>query len=375
MPSVDCVVGHTVYIYDRGGEKRLFQLGKVHRVRWGRVRDDISEAQIDLTIDQCIEQAALLDQVEPMRHEIVIYRGDERQWEGPITLTTETRTTFSIHAKDVLYYLTNCTMRQGWSNAYPNVGSVIQRAVDIVDEEFGNKEARELAVNPDLPSYNILPWIVPHTFPDDARTAAVTTPYEYQVQEHLDSLAADGGLDYCAVGRSIHFWDVHRNAMGQTPTATEADFLGEVVISRYGSELTTVAHVTGGEDRVGHAGVIDPYYGEVEALVSAYDESKDEGAPPTQGELDSQAQRYLAGTNPVPVVVRVPDGSTLNPQGVLSVSDLVPGVYIPLRAKLLVRTYQQMQKLNTMTVEETPSGETITVTLTPASAEDEPEEE
>jgi hypothetical protein len=55
---------------------------------------------------------------------------------------------------------------------------------------------------------------------------------------------------------------------------------------------------------------------------------------------------------------------------VLTISDLVPGVWIPLSASLPGRTVQQMQKLDSMTVEETAeSGETIKVVMSPAYQE------
>lgn len=364
MP-IDCVSRHTIAIFDRGGINKIAELEDVAEVTWGRVRDDISEANVRLTGAPCVAQNETLSNLRSSRHEMVIYRGDDRVWEGPITRLTGTRNTFEIHARDVMHYATRTTQRAAYNNGYPNVGKVIARAKLILTTELARKESLS-------PPINVLPYLVDHVFPDDAETSANTRAWQYQVWEHIDSLAARGGLDYTVVGRAIHLWDVHRNAMGQTQTVTQNDFLGDITVTEYGMELATWAHVTDGEGRVGSAGANDPYYGEVEILHTAEDE--DEGDSPTDAQLVSQAQRNLAGRNPTPIQVRVPDNSTLNPNGVLSISDLVPGVWIPVRAEVIGFNLVQMQKLQSVKVNETPEGETISVTLNPASIDDTPEE-
>lgn len=206
----------------------------------------------------------------------------------------------------------------------------------------------------------------------DSRTAARTLPYETTLFNHIDNYAARGGLDYTVVGRAIQFFDVHQK-IGQTPMVTADDFLGDPIITQYGMELATYVAHTDGKGHFGAAGGVDPYYGEWEVLHQAYDEDA-QGSnpqdPPSVAELESQAQRtYLQGSKP-PLVVRVPDNTTLNPNGVLTMADLVPGVWIPLQASLPGRTVSQMQKLDNMSVEEVAGkGETIKVTLSPAYVE------
>lgn len=206
----------------------------------------------------------------------------------------------------------------------------------------------------------------------DARTAARTLPYEMTLFEHIDNYAARGGLDYTVVGRKILFFDVHQR-IGQTPMVTADDFIGDPVITQYGMELATYVAHTDGKGNYGDAGGVDDYYGEWEILHQAYDEDaqgSNPADPPSVAELESQAARtYLQGSRP-PLVVRVPDNTQLNPNGVLTIADLVPGVWIPLSATLPGRSVSQMQKLDSMVVEETAEGgETIKVTLSPAYVE------
>jgi hypothetical protein len=49
----------------------------------------------------------------------------------------------------------------------------------------------------------------------------------------------------------------------------------------------------------------------------------------------------------------------------------VPGVFIPLRATVLVRDFSQMQKLDKVVVTENSQGEKVQISLVPAPTEEE----
>lgn len=202
----------------------------------------------------------------------------------------------------------------------------------------------------------------------DAGTAAWTLPYEMTVFDHMDEYAARGGIDYTTIGRSIIFFDVAKR-IGQTPMVTESDFIGSPIITQYGMELATRVVMTDGKGNYGAAGGVDPYYGEWEVLHQAYDEeAEQEGAePPSVKEMTSQAKRTYAQGKVPPMVLRLPDNTRINPDGVLTLDDLVPGIWIPLQAELPGRKLSQMQKLDSMSVEEVGgTGETINITMSPA---------
>lgn len=357
---------HSAFLYDRGGERLLGTLGTLSRVRWERIRDDVSEASIyiaarDVDCDKTLGLAAA------GRTELVIFRGEDRVWEGPVTHIAYAGNEVTVTARDVVHYPYRTIMKSEYNNAYPNIGKAIGRVERILDTELARMEAQS-------PPINVVPHIVAHHDPDSAGTSSHTLQYEMTVFEHMDQLAARGGLDYTAVGRSIHLWDTHLPSMGVTPPVTNTDFLGDVVITEYGMELATVSAITDGKGHYGEVGGADPYYGLVEILDTAYEESTGEDwdeppgqqEPPSEADMRSQAARVLAGRNPTPVVVRVPDNSSLNPHGVLTVADLVPGVHVPLQANLPGRSLSQMQKLDRVTFEELPDGETIQVVLSPA---------
>jgi len=354
---------HTAFIYDRGGFRQMIALTPLTRVKWERIRDDISTATawVSTPDEKCAEQLAML---EAGRHELVIFRGTERVWEGPVTRVAYRGDSVEVVAADVMHYVKRTGMRAEYDNRYPNTGYTIDRVKRVMDAELSRKEALD-------PPYNILPnvkylYTLPRT---DSRTAAHTLPMQSTVFDHIDSYAARGGLDYTVVGRSILFWDVHEQ-IGRTATVTADDFLGDPVITQYGAELATQVYITDGKGHYGQYGAVDPYYGEWEMVQEAYDENAagpDDDPDPSVAEMNSQASRIWAQTKRPPLVVRIPDNTSLNPAGVLSISDLVPGVYIPLTAKLPGRTVSQLQKLDNMSVEESNEvDEVIQVTLSPA---------
>ena len=478
---------HTVYIHDRGGITRIGEINPLSSIVWDRVRDDISTCVIHTAGPDpaCCE---MLANTEPGRHEMVVYRDQQRVWEGPITRIGFHRDEIEIEARDVLHYFYRLAMSKTYDNRYirrnaskncshvatvgalpsnfsygnrgqcrivdsnghmwvwecgdtavascrwKNTGTfatkpaacsnistfsalpgnygpgnagqcywtldthvrytwtcqdpdtaagcswvdkgtvpgggyhiedrtatVLQRMQGIMQYEGGRIEALS-------PAANIVPHLAFHHHSGDARTSRATQPYQMTVWEHLDAMAHRSGIDYAAIGRAIHVWD-HHLIIAKTPTLTENDFLGEIVVSVYGMDLATVSIVTDGEGHWGSYGGTDPYYGRVEMLATAYDESEG-GEPPTSAEMRAQAQRNLGGRIPTPLEVRVPDGSQLNPKGTLTIDDLVPGARIPLLATMTCRPVSQMQLLNKVVVTETPDGEQIAVTLTPASIHD-----
>jgi hypothetical protein len=214
---------------------------------------------------------------------------------------------------------------------------------------------------------NIVPFItkVRHSDPTHERKAnRKTGAFASSVYDELESLAQTGGLDYTAVGRRIILNDT-RVPVGQTPVLTENDFIGEIVVTSYGMDGATRAYTTGDSGMVGVSGGIDPFYGEWEIIEQMFDE--DSEAPPTQNALDNAAEFNLVGKNPPPTRVRLPENTLLNPNGILNIQDLVPGVHMPLRASLFSIDLIQMQKLDTVHVTETgEEGEKITITIGPS---------
>ncbi len=365
---------HTVAIYDRGGTRIIGNLESLTRVKWERVRDDVSTAVVTVAqpSQDCFQ---LLNDISCNRHEMVIFRGGERVWEGVITHIGRHADVFEISARDVVHYLYRTAMHSEYDNAsywFPdakdvdnrvwvdNVAPVVDRVHNIITAELNRmKETLD-------PPVNVLPYLTTvraADINDERRVNRKTIPYAHTVYDEMESLASYNGLDYTAVGRRIILND-NRVPIGKTPPVTERDFLSEIVVTSYGMDSFTRAYTTGEGGMYGVSGGVDPYYGEWENVEQMFNEDSVE--PPTQLSLDNAASMNMIGRLPVPTIVRVPENSQLNPTGPLSIQDLVPGVIIPVRATLTSIVLIQNQKLNNVTVEETgDSGEAITVTLGP----------
>lgn len=261
----ECVQLHHVFITDRGGQRRVAELVDLSQVVWTRVRDDVSEATIQIQGAACSAQAAILAAIEPKRSEMVIYRGEERVWEGPVNRVGWHSDWVEVNARDVFDYLNGRPLSRVWDNRTPHSTTVTQRIDTIVDYELQNPYTYRadnggpvvLPAWEDLdPPANVLPYFVAHHFPNEARTAALTTPFQMTVGEHIDNYARTGGIDYTVVGRAIHVWDVSR-FLGQTRTLTEADFYGEVIVSAYGADHASVAFNVANNGLYGGAGGVE----------------------------------------------------------------------------------------------------------------------
>ena len=370
-----CIEAHTVYIFDRGGKTRVAQLVDVSSVNWSRDRDGISEATIRVEGSACSAQADILAAIEPKRSELVIFRGLDRVWEGPVWRVNWHSNYVEVNAHDIFQYILETPLTQTYDNRYrakyDKNGDIVQVYTSPVEctTRINTILQAELAVWEALdPAVNILPHLVIHHFPNEAKTTSFTKPFEMTVGEHIQHLAHYGGIDFACVGRALHVWDVSRS-LGRTRTMTEADFFSEVIITAYGADMTSSVYVVAEDGTYGHAAESSPYYGPWTKILTAYNE---EGTPaPTQSELNSQAKRNLNGRMPTPVQVRVPDNSGIRLTDSFTINDLIPGVQVPVLATLNARRLSQLQKIDHMQVTETPEGESVQVTLTPATKPDE----
>jgi len=363
---------YRAFVYERGGKVLRGEITPLQTLTFKRVRDDISNCVL-LTNgfdDDCGE---LLKTVRSWLHEIVIFRDGERVWEGPVTRITYNDDSVEFEAQDVMVYVYRRIMRQGFNDAY--------RVID--GEQFGLPtvvdRATQIIVNALAPSDpNILPYLTTFEFADDAQESRVVPDYSTTAWEQIDDMAANAGLDYTVVGRRIILWDTHR-PIGRLPEMRNGDFSDSPIITEYGMQLCNYFGVT---NNSGVWGAAVPksqehdfeFYGPIEMLASAYGESEGGGGnvltPQARDRLEKalrqQARRNIAHRWPTPVVVRVPDNSTLNPDANVGFSQLIPGTWIPLRATSRLRDVVQWQKLDSVSVSFVKGQETVQVVMSPA---------
>jgi hypothetical protein len=354
---------YQIQFYDRGGQRPLFPLNEAVSLKWGRKRDAISSATLNIAYEQVTLQSDQLAHLEPGRHEMAVYRAGVRQWEGPIVgPLTFTDGMLEIDAQDIGYYLYRTVLHNAYSNAFPNITEVTAYAEHVCRTELARKEAL---------GYNLLSYITRHASDGEARTSATQDAYSTTVWNVVDKLAQSSGIDYTVLGRALHLWDTSVPLMGRTPMATQADFQSDLIISVYGSQLATRTFVTDGQGGYGSYQEPDQdlvdYYGEWEMISNPYDQ--DATTAPTQDELNSQAERNQKGRIPTPVVARVGDNSPINLGGAFTVDNLVPGAWVPLVVDAGIRQFSQWQKIDAVDFSVDQSGEAITMAMSATSGQ------
>lgn len=384
----NCVQGHKAVIFDRGGRNRWREVVDLTSVEWGRTRDAFRDATIIVSGNSCRQQASVLTGIQPRRHELVIWRGKERVYEGPVLRVSTFRDRAVILARDVGEYLNGTPLSRDWplETGEPVSDSsslMTERVRTILSHELTESYTMTVGTGGAAHDVTVPRWeeldppanVLPHI---DVRrsetllTRSETVAFEMTAGEHLANLS-DGGLDFTTVGRKIVVWD-SAASIGRTRVVTDADFDGELEIIYEGTEHASISHTSAQRNEddehtdptepapsVGNAGGENPYYGVWTRIVSL--SSEDGADAPTQDALNSQAQRDQVGRTPVPIDIRVPDGSTLRLGATLGINDLVPGVTVPVRADMNLRKIQQDQRLDSMTVTETAAGEAIKVSL------------
>jgi hypothetical protein len=318
-------------------------------------------------------------------HELVIFRDGVRVWEGPITRITYTTTDVEFEARDVMVYVYRRILREGYNDTYriternPNGTVKTSEGVFPVIERAENIIANALA--PHDP--NVLPYLTTITSVDDANESRVVQPWSTTAWEAVDTLAATAGLDYTVVGRRILLWDTH-TPIGRLPTMTDGDFSDSPIVSEYGMQTATFMAVTNGSGIAGSTKAVNDTrpagtpafypYGPIEMLASAFSEASASSTTTLTQKaladlvtsLRKQANRNIAGRFPTPLIVRVPDNSSLSPECAIGFQQLIPGVWVPLRASGTCRTVTQWQKLDSVTVTLDATGEKVSVVLSQA---------
>ncbi len=369
---------HRAFIYRKGGVQEVGELKHLSLVRWGRRRDDISEASVVISGWEP-EDLPLLRSVRSIKHELVIYRDNgvtsERVWEGPITRVPKHSDKMEIHARDVMWWPSRRIIKQKMMD-FKNGDTVVNRAYRVLLNVLAPEDP------------NILKHVYPVRSGDDARQHRSLEPWAKTAFDEIDDMAANAGLDYTVVGRSILLWGT-KNAVGTLPELREEHLGAPPVVTEYGMDAANLYAVTNGSGIYGAAIAVSSFgplaeeYGLVEMLSSTWSSDDQEPLPADataeqkakQAEsFRVQAARGIANRFPPPNVIRLPENTTLSPTTPLSIQHLVPGVRIPLRAESDLYSVVGFQKLDSLSVEErvTKEGrsESVRITMSPFNSDD-----
>jgi hypothetical protein len=367
---------YRVFIYQQGGQKRIGEVEPASKLTFTRVRDDISTCTVTSN-GYSVDCGQLYGQVRSWMHELVVYRDGVRVWEGPITLITYTQTTVTFEAKDVMAYVYRRVMREGYDDAYRLIKKGTGGAPDQHLGLLSVVTRAQMLIVQALAPYdpNVLRYLTALPNDDDAQESRVVKSWSRTVWEEVDDLAATAGLDYTTVGRRIILWDTH-HSIGRLPELRDGDFSDSPIVTEYGMQLATFFAVSNGSGVAGFTEVAAKAkpYGPIELLASSYSETDSasaevqtpEALEKAEAALAEQAKRNISNRWPTPLVVRIPDNSTLSPNANVGFQQLIPGVWIPLRSVNTPRPVLQWQKLDSISVEVDDKGEKVHVVLSPA---------
>jgi hypothetical protein len=377
-----CVDHHTAVIEDRGGTNRQAQLVDLSSVQYKRMVDGKTIATVQITGQACRAQTSTLRKISARRHELAIYRGSERVWEGPILKTSSTSQMFQIDAADILTYMEGTALRQDWRNVANGGATSIktQRLAAMIAYELANGYSMVTtdgtvvvpAWESLTPAANILPWLDVRHHPTPAlatQTTVDTRAFQMTLAQHLYDLTANGGIHFTVIGRRLVIWDAGLN-LGRLRAVSEGDFSGDFQVIAEGTGFATIDHVTSTSTTastlppaVGHGSVDFSYYGPWERVDPT---AAAAGTATTldQSALNSQAKARVRTLYPLPLKLQTASGATLIPKAGLTMAKLVPGVLVPVVARTNIRDFDQVQRLDSITVTETAaSGEKIATTL------------
>lgn len=361
---------HRAYVYHLGGERRVAELPKLSMVRWRRVRDDTSTAEVTVPSSDCCEILADLRTIE---NELHIYRNGEVVWQGPITRIEYEDEVTRIFAEDILWQSTRCVVSEGYDQSYPNIWNVIDRMNWLLHhcyDRFGN-------------IWNV--GINPIYGPDDPRTTRIVFAWQMYVWDDLDKYAEDYGADYTVYNRDVYFWDISLKWL-IIPNLDESHLTQLPRIVEYGNQLGTRGIVTNGRGWAGVSAVTPGSQERYGTIIDWLTTNEIDGQPgteeqsgdpditdvPTPEELGSWADtatRSIVERFPSPLAIVIPANTTLLPGAPWEISDMVPGAWFQVTTTRLCRQVSEWQRLQEVVVtEEAPNGETIQFSAVSAPA-------
>ncbi len=373
------------YVYEKGGEVLVGELVSAFTVRWQRIRDAISNAQVSVSMNDCCD---ILELIEPVAFELHIYRNDELVWCGVITRMEFEYDRVDIVAEDMLWvakrravsegynyqsYPQNIDAPQGPDPSNPTVGAPNQSVPTVQLMEYLLRW-QCYAQNND--EWNMVDNIQRIDSPAncDSRTARQTNAWSTTVWAEFDKLAEDNGTDYAVVGRDIYFWDINLNWLEIDPLLP-ADIADYPRIVEYGNSLATRYIRTNGSGFAGIASAPpatrDRYAISIDIVSNenSQAEATTEVPPPLPSQTTintwtQTAERRLSNAYPVERSIVVPANSTLMPSSPWDINTLIPGCWFEVSVDRLCRgEITEYNRLHELKVVETgDGGETVSIT-------------
>jgi hypothetical protein len=352
---------HRAFIVKRGGVDVIGEVTPLLQTRWERRRDDISQASVIIGADgDCCEW---LGEVRTVKHELHLYRDEVKVWEGVITRLEYRSDVVEVYAQDILWVAKNTALEEGYSNAFPNVGTCGHRMGWLLNEQTYAKYGDPWNMT------NRLHRIVGS---EEPKTSKVVRAFTGTTFDDFDKFAEDSGMDYTVIGRDVYWWETHLKVWTLPPLLPEY-LEAEPAIVEYGNEFATRVFVTNGNGATSmaqHPPEVLAEWGYVDTVNSTWNEA-DGNETPTDEELAAwyeQAKAYLGQTPEPPAQVRVTQNTGLSQDAPYDINDLRPGSWLIASVTSLCRQLESWHKLDSVNVSEENGKEVVAITTITAPA-------
>lgn len=345
MATLGCPDTYTAAFYTNDGATPIGQAVELSSVRWGRVLDDTSTAQLTVPIvsEECCE---VLSSAHAWCNDVGIFRDSTLVWQGPVYLLSHGTANTVVDARDVTAWLF--------------VAEILNK-IDFTATGMGAADLSLIAeaiIRDALSEFdpNILPFL-------QVGLSGVTGERLYDALENyageeLKELARTG-IDFTALGHRIIIGG--ETAFARLAQLRDEDFLGELRVLEDGGGTITKA-IVDGEGVTATAGGV----GVCGKITRIAKEEQIRDLNSAQAEADA----LVAAGTPTPLLLEVPDGVQLSPEAPLDIMDLVPGVVIPVASTATCRSVNTDLRLLKLEVEYTATaGEVVKVSLAPAGVE------
>lgn len=367
MPSGAFCGRNRALVYTAGGLTLVGELEGAFSIRWQRIRDDISTAQVSVSLTECCD---VLEQVHCVTNELHIYRDDALVWCGPITRLEFEWDRCDIFAEDMLWVAKRRALNYGYNLQDPPNGDGPVNA--IAHMHFLLSQCYfPFAMDP----WSMTGRLHPVYGPEDPDTGRQANAWSTTIWAEFDITAEDYGTDYAVVGRDIYYFDHHYKWNTIEPLAPE-DIADYPRLVEYGNSVATRFVRTDGSGMAGIAEIdvvrrgTFPHPIDVVSNENSQAEIRDPDKPPTATDIarwQRTAEKQIQNHWPIPRSIIVPANSTLMPTSPWDIATLMPGCWFDVSIDRLCRgTVHEFNRLHELNVEETgEGGEVVRVTTIP----------
>ncbi|KGI79377.1 hypothetical protein IL38_24075 [Actinopolyspora erythraea] len=323
-----CATRYNAVIHLRGGRVVWTPLDPegITDVSWGRTLGDYSEASVTVAKQgqprECLRRLADVvdeaDRITPgvhcWSHELSIYRDGGLVWQGPVWQPTETRSTITIDARDVLMWNDRQVLATTFSAGETDAGWMLRRIMTTTYPQGSPND-------PNIAEHWRIDAPAGRRYALDEAICAGSTTVGKLVRD-----VCKVGVDQFTLGRKIYMVPSHYRTTRAPYRLHEDDVLGDLEVREGGGDMATEGYAYGKEPQDGcaHYGLWPPggftsaWFGRV----TKWRESTDSNDPSTLADMARASYEYGW---PPPKAIVLPDGARLAPTAPVSIGQLVPG--------------------------------------------------